>query len=151
MIEIIPLSIEHMDQVYEIELESFTTPWRKEDLKLDAINNLLSRHIVAVEGEDVLGYAGMWLILNEAHITNIAVRKAYRQKGIGDMLMKGLEKISREENMMGITLEVRINNYGAQKLYLNNGYVVEGIRKNYYRDTQEDALIMWKYFEKEVD
>ena len=88
----------------------------------------------------------MWHVVNEGHITNVAVLEQYRREGIGDMLMEALEKKALELEMIGITLEVRISNYGAQKLYTKHGYKPEGFRKKYYTDTNEDAVIMWKYF-----
>ena len=104
-------------------------------------------YFVAVdEKNNAVGYAGMWHVVNEGHITNVAVLEQYRREGIGDMLMEALEKKALELEMIGITLEVRISNYGAQKLYTKHGYKPEGFRKKYYTDTNEDAVIMWKYF-----
>ncbi|MCL2565417.1 MAG: ribosomal protein S18-alanine N-acetyltransferase [Defluviitaleaceae bacterium] len=145
MIEVRPFNKSDLDSIYEIELESFSIPWAKDDLHKDAVINKLSIYLVAVYDDKVVGYAGMWHVVTEGHITNIAVSPAYRNMGIGQKLIEGLEIIAREKEMIGITLEVRMNNGAAQKLYMKNGYVVEGIRKNYYADTKEDALIMWKY------
>ena len=146
-IEIRPFEPNDLEQVYEIELDSFSIPWRKEDLHKDAVLNNLSIYLVAVCDNKIIGYAGMWHVVNEGHITNIAVSAPYRKMGIGYRLIEGLERIAKERSMIGITLEVRMNNTAAQRLYMKNGYKVEGIRKNYYADTKEDALIMWKYLE----
>lgn len=145
MVKIVPLKKEHIDGVYKIEVESFTIPWSKRDLEKDALENKMSIYIVALEDEKVIGYAGMWHVVTEGHITNIAVDSLYRNKGIGDMLLNQLTKIAIEKEMIGITLEVRMSNVPAQKLYFKHGYKVEGFRKNYYADTKEDAIIMWKY------
>jgi len=134
-----------LEQVYEIEVDSFSIPWTKEDLHKDVCMNNLSIYLVAVSEDKIIGYAGMWHVVNEGHITNIAVSKPYRKVGVGQLLIEGLEHIARQRDMIGITLEVRMNNMPAQRLYMKNGYKVEGIRKNYYADTKEDALIMWKY------
>ncbi len=145
MIEIVPFKREHLDDVYDIELGSFSVPWSKEDLAKDAFENKLSVYFVALYDKKVCGYAGMWHVVTEGHITNIAVKKELRGLGIGDRLMKALEEVGRERQMLGLTLEVRVSNGPAQRLYAKNGYKVEGVRKNYYADTKEDALIMWKY------
>jgi len=145
MIEIRPFEPEDLERVYEIELSSFSIPWTKEDLQRDAVSNNLSVYLVALCDNQLVAYAGMWHVVTEGHITNIAVSPDYRNKGIGQQLIEGLLRIAKEREMMGITLEVRMNNAAAQRLYIKNGFKVEGIRKNYYADTKEDALIMWKY------
>jgi len=145
MIEVRRFTPDDLTQVYEIELDSFSIPWTKEDLHRDACVNEMSVYLVATHEGKVVGYAGMWHVVNEGHITNIAVSPEYRKMGIGQRLIEGLEQIAISREMIGITLEVRMNNAAAQGLYMRNGYKVEGIRKNYYADTKEDALIMWKY------
>jgi len=145
MIEVVPFKEEYLDDIYEIELNSFSIPWSKQDLGRDALENNLSLYFVALQDNKPVGYAGMWHVVTEGHITNIAVNPEYRKMGIGQMLMDKIESIAREKYMIGITLEVRMNNTAAQRLYTKNGYIVEGLRKNYYADTKEDALIMWKY------
>ena len=149
MIEIRPFAESDLDNIYEIETESFSIPWTKEDLYKDAVLNNFSIYIVALYEKKLIGYAGMWHIITEGHITNIAVAPSHRNMGAGQHLIGGLESIAREKDMIGITLEVRMNNTAAQRLYIKNGYAVEGIRKNYYADTKEDALIMWKHLYSE--
>lgn len=145
MVNIATFKKEYINDIYKIELDSFTIPWSKSALEKDALENKMSCYIVAIEDEKIIGYAGMWHVVTEGHITNIAVDSEHRQKGVGQMLLHELTKIAIEREMVGITLEVRMNNIPAQKLYLKHGYKVEGIRKNYYSDTKEDAIIMWKY------
>ncbi|MCL2593146.1 MAG: ribosomal protein S18-alanine N-acetyltransferase [Defluviitaleaceae bacterium] len=145
MIEIIKFEREHLNDVYAIEEDSFSIPWSKHELEKDAFENKLSIYLLALFEGEVAGYVGMWHVVNEGHITNIAVKKEYRGNGIGDKLIKQLINIAIEKEMIGITLEVRMNNAPAQKLYANNGFKIEGLRKNYYKDTKEDAIIMWRY------
>jgi ribosomal-protein-alanine N-acetyltransferase len=135
---------EHINSVYEIECTSFSTPWSIESIN-DELKNQMATYIVAAEGEDVLGYAGLWHVVNEGHINNIAVKEEYRGQGIGDLLLEGLINIAVEKEMIGLTLEVRVGNEKAMKLYSKHGFKVEGLRKNYYSDTREDAVVMWKY------
>ena len=108
-------------------------------------------YFVAVDNDKAIGYAGMWHIVNEGHITNVAVLPEYRRQGVGDMLMEAVDKKADELEIEGVTLEVRISNYGAQKLYTKHGYKPEGFRKKYYTDTNEDAVIMWKYYDRNND
>ena len=86
----------------------------------------------------------MWIIIDEGHITNIAVHTDYRGQGIGNAIVKSLIKIAKENNAIRMTLEVRTTNTAAIDLYKKYGFEVAGLRKNYYFDTGEDALIMWK-------
>jgi ribosomal-protein-alanine N-acetyltransferase len=146
MVSIVPLTCEYLDEVFEIEEDSFSIPWSKAELARELTENKLGIYIVALEDGHAVGYAGMWHVVNEGHITNVAVRPSHRRRGIGDMLIKALDDIAAEKEMIGLTLEVRMGNAAAHKLYAKHGYKVEGIRKNYYADTKEDAVIMWKYF-----
>ena len=102
---------------------------------------------MAKDGERIVGYAGMWHVVTEGQITNVAVMDEYRNRKVGSALMEALIKTAEEREMIGITLEVKISNYPAQKLYSKYGFKPEGFRKNYYKDTNEDAIVMWKYFE----
>jgi ribosomal-protein-alanine N-acetyltransferase len=146
MIEIIPMTLDHLDGVFKVECESFTIPWTKSAFRKELTENQFGIYYVAVEDNAVLGYAGMWHVVTEGHITNIAVSESARKKGVGSALLKKLIAVAQEKEMMGMTLEVNVNNFKAQRLYTKNGFQPEGIRKNYYSDTKEDAVIMWKYF-----
>jgi ribosomal-protein-alanine N-acetyltransferase len=106
--------------------------------------NRLARYLVALDGDAVVGYAGTWLVINEAHVTNVAVRGDRRREGIGRFLMEALMDMAREEGMESMTLEVRVSNEAARELYQQLGFVSAGIRKNYYSETKEDALILWR-------
>jgi len=133
--------------VNEIERNTFVMPWARSDFEHELRTNKLSVYFVAKDCDSVVGYCGMWHVVNEGHITNIAVSEDYRGYGIGDMLITALEAEAHSRNMIGLTLEVRVGNKHAIRLYRKHGFEIEGLRKNYYADTKEDAVIMWKYFE----
>lgn len=145
MFEIIPMTAAHIDGVLAVEEATFSIPWTRKDFEREMTENNLAIYFVAVAEGKIVGYAGMWHVITEGHITNVAVLEEYRKQGIGDALMDHLEQVALEKEMIGITLEVRINNTAAQRLYHKHGYRAEGLRKNYYPDTHEDAVIMWKY------
>lgn len=137
------LGQQDIDDIYEIELECFTVPWSYDGLSRDIIENPCAIYIGAFDGTELLGYAGMWVILDEAHITNIAVRTSRRGEGIGRRLLHGLMRIARRAGADGITLEVRPSNAAALHLYESVGFKKAGLRKKYYSDNGEDAYIMW--------
>lgn len=143
--EIIPMTEAHIDGVLAVEEATFSIPWTRQDFEREIKENNMAIYYVAVAEGNIVGYAGMWHVITEGHITNVAVLEDYRKQGIGDALMHKLEEVAEEKEMIGITLEVRMNNAAAQKLYYKHGYRAEGLRKNYYPDTHEDAVIMWKY------
>ena len=143
MFKIIPLNPSHLDAVCEIETASFSAPWSRETLEED-IKKPYSLYFVALENERVLGYAGMWHIVGEGHITNIAVKPEERRRGVGEALVDALIDEAVRREIEELILEVRVHNYNAQRLYLRKGFILERIRKNYYSDTGEDALILRK-------
>ncbi len=132
-----------LDGVVKVEEESFVISWSRKSFE-DELKNDKALYLVAKQDEKVVGYIGTWLILDEAHITNIAVSGEYRNQKIGDKLVNELIEICKEKNIKSMTLEVRNSNTIAQKLYKNHGFKLAGIRKEYYSDNKEDALIMWK-------
>ncbi|MBP1997713.1 ribosomal protein S18-alanine N-acetyltransferase [Peptostreptococcus canis] len=138
------MKLDDIANVYKVELSCFSEPWSMAALK-DEIKNQLSRYIVAEdENENIHGYIGAWFIIDEAHITNVAVHKNSRGKGIGNGLIEELIKECEENRIHAITLEVRQSNMVAQNLYRKYGFLPGGIRKEYYSDNKEDAVIMWK-------
>lgn len=137
-----------IDDVYKVEEDCFVDPWSKEAIRQELKNNL-ARYIVAEIDGKVVGYVGVWFVLDEGHITNIAVHSDYRGNKIGDKLIKELVGLCKENNMSAITLEVRVSNIVAQNLYKKYGFKIGGIRKEYYSDNKEDAMIMWSQL-KEV-
>ena len=132
-----------VDAVYEIEELSFFTPWSKKSIKTE-IDNKLGRYIVIKENEKVVSYGGFWLVLDEANINNIAVHPDYRGRGISKLLMNTLIDMAKTENAKTMYLEVRSSNLVAQKLYRGLGFAMIGLRKGYYVDTDEDAIVMMK-------
>ncbi|MDD5604201.1 MAG: ribosomal protein S18-alanine N-acetyltransferase, partial [Eubacteriales bacterium] len=106
--------------------------------------NKLSYYTVADVQGVIVGYAGMWIVADEAHIMNIAVLPAYRRHGMGSLLLNELISTAAKKNIGKMTLEVRKSNLAARALYQKFGFVPAGQRKAYYADNREDAVIMWK-------
>ena len=138
------MTIEDIDQVLLIEKETFPIPWTKEAFQKEVTENELAIYLVAEVDSRVAGYGGFWKILDEAHITNIAVKNEFRGKGIGDAILMGIVDYCDTKNIPHITLEVRSSNTVAQNLYKKYGFESEGVRPKYYTDNNEDALIMWR-------
>lgn len=133
----------YIDQILNIENISFSDPWSKDSMEKE-LNNNFARYVVVKNQDLVVGYGGMWLILDEGHITNIAVHPDYRGISIGNEIVTALINICIAENINALTLEVRKSNLVAINLYSKFGFAPEGIRKGYYADNHEDAIIMWK-------
>ena len=133
-----------LDGVMAVEQGSFAAPWSRSAFAEELEKNRLARYLVALDGDVIVGYAGTWLVINEAHVTNVAVQVGRRHEGIGRLLMEALMKLARDEGMESMTLEVRVSNEAAKALYDQLGFVSAGIRKNYYSETKEDALILWR-------
>jgi ribosomal-protein-alanine N-acetyltransferase len=146
MTEILPMKYEDIDDVLKVEQECFAISWTRQDFERELKQNKLAIYFAAKIDGKIVGYAGMWHVITEGQITNVAVLPEYRGLGIGRMLMEKIIKTGIEKEMIGITLEVKISNAVAQNLYTSLGFKPEGFRKNYYKDTNEDAVIMWKYF-----
>lgn len=143
-VEILPLSQKYIEEIITINNLSFYTPWTRESMEKE-LENQFAKYVVAVKDDVAIGYGGVWLIVDEGHITNIAVHPEFRGIGAGDMILDALIKVCREEKAFSMTLEVRASNIVAQNLYKKHGFVEEGIRKGYYADTREDGIIMWKH------
>ncbi|MFM9276411.1 ribosomal protein S18-alanine N-acetyltransferase [Paenibacillus sp. p-8] len=137
------MTIEDIPDVMVIEHESFTLPWTREAFRNELTNNHFAKYMIMELNGEPIGYAGMWTIMDEAHITNIAVREAYRGRKLGERLLDELMRTAAYVGMKRITLEVRVSNTVAQGLYKKKGFTPSGIRKGYYSDNHEDALIMW--------
>lgn len=138
------MKIGDLDQIMEIEKVSFPTPWSRQAFLYEILDNDLAFYIVAERDEQLLGYAGLWVILDEGHVTTIAVNPQIRRSRVGESLLRELEALAAQTGVRKMTLEVRPSNYAAQALYYKLGYVMRGVRKGYYSDTKEDAIIMWK-------
>lgn len=138
------MQMNDLDEVMEVERQCFTTPWSRYSFVCELKDNQFSHYIVAKYMGKIIGYAGMWIILDEAHVTNVGVLPEYRGGGVGELLMRSLIIAAKEHGAKKMTLEVRKSNYVAQNLYSKLGFEPVGIRRGYYLDNREDAVIMWK-------
>ena len=138
------MTVNDLPQVQLVERKCFTTPWSRNLFLSEMTRNDNAIYIVACVGEKIVGYAGIWVILDEGHVTNIGVDPDFRRQGIGQGLLEELTVRAMQRGITAMTLEVRLSNYGAQALYKKLGFEASGIRKEYYQDDKEDALIMWR-------
>ena len=138
-----PMTEEDLLQVETIEQESFSLPW-----SFDAFKSTLDRedtlYLVAVEEDVIVGYCGMYISFDEGEIPNVAVKKEFRSRGVGEVMMNELLSRAGERGVCSAFLEVRKSNEAAKRLYEKLGFQVAGIRKNFYEFPKEDAVIMWK-------
>jgi ribosomal-protein-alanine N-acetyltransferase len=134
-----------LDGVLEVEGESFTNPWTR-DMYAWELQNKSVCHIYVVRMDDcrVAGFCAFWLVFDEIHINNVAMRPQFRQQGIGTALLQHVLAEARTLGARRATLEVRASNEGARRLYERLGFYVAGTRRNYYSNPVEDALILWK-------
>lgn len=135
----------HIDDIYIIETECFSHPWSKQSLE-EELNNETSLFLVAKEENEVIGYIGMSIVIDEGYIFNVAVRESYRNKGVATALINELVIYGKKNNFSFITLEVRESNLPAISLYSKFGFIKAGERKNYYSNPKENAILMTKYF-----
>lgn len=140
------MEVADVEAICAIEQESFNIPWTREAFMNELTNNMLAKYMVLEVDGVVAGYVGMWLIVDEAHITNIALASAYRGRGYGEQLMTELAALAQYMGMRAMTLEVRVSNQVAINLYTKLGFENAGIRKGYYSDNGEDAMVMWRNF-----
>ncbi|MBU7008440.1 ribosomal protein S18-alanine N-acetyltransferase [Phosphitispora fastidiosa] len=140
----------YLDEVVAIENTSFPTPWSRMAFSHEIDNNDFAYYIAALAGDRVIGYAGMWIILDEGHVTTLAVHPSYRRKQVGGTLLCELFKEALCRGCQKMTLEVRPSNFAALRLYENTGFISHGVRHGYYSDTGEDAVIMWKNLRKDT-
>lgn len=126
----------------EIERLSFSTPWPAYALQQELTGNRLARYLVARSDETVVAFAGVWLMVDDAHITTFGVHPDWRRRGVGQQLLLSVADLARELGARRLTLEVRAGNVAAQALYERFGFEIAGRRKAYYTDDGEDALIM---------
>lgn len=136
------MTMNDLDAVTAIEAATFPTPWSKDSFRQELERNVAARYLVAEKDGQVVGYAGAWIILDESHITNIAISQAFRGCGYGRQLTRALMQYIANLGAAYATLEVRKSNITAQNLYKSLGFIQLGVRKRYYEDNQEDALLM---------
>ena len=136
------MNVADVDQVTALERATFAIPWSRDSFMREMTENVVARYLVAERDGRIIGYAGAWVILDECHITNVAVAEAERGQGIGRQLTARLLQYVSNLGAAYATLEVRLSNLRAQHLYASLGFVTLGKRKQYYEDNQEDALLM---------
>ena len=136
------MTLNDLDAVAAIEAATFPTPWSRDSFRQELERNVAARYLVAEKDGQVIGYAVAWIILDESHITNIAIEESRRGLGYGRALTTALMQYLSNLGAAYATLEVRRSNLRAQNLYKSLGFVELGVRKRYYEDNREDALIM---------
>jgi ribosomal-protein-alanine N-acetyltransferase len=136
------MQLEDVPAVHEIEQLSFRTPWPAHAFEQELRGNRLARYLVARAGDTVVGFAGVWLMVDDAHVTTFGVHPDWRRQGIGRQLLLNLYELSVALRARQMTLEVRVSNTPAQALYRSFGFEIVGRRPHYYTDDGEDALVM---------
>jgi ribosomal-protein-alanine N-acetyltransferase len=137
-----PMRLADLPAVHAIEQASFAAPWPPHAYRSELESNRLAHYLVARAGDAVAAYGGMWLMVDEAHITTFAVHPAWRRQRIGERLLLAFLDIATDLGAHEATLEVRLSNLGARRLYEKFGFRPVGLRPRYYSDDHEDALIM---------
>ena len=137
-----PMKREDVPRVHEIECACFRSPWSKNAL-LGELRNDVAHYLVMELNGELIGYGGMWVLFEEAHVTNVAIMPDYRKSGRGRTLMLAMMERAIKFGAEKMTLEVREGNLVAQRLYAKLGFEQNGFRKGYYSDTGEGALILW--------
>ena len=143
MMQYVLMTPEHVPQVAQLEKECFADPWSEKSIAGE-LSNPLSLWLVALDGQQVVGYVGSQSVMGEADMMNIAVASDHRQKGIAQELVQRLVAALLEKEVYSLTLEVRASNEPAKALYSKLGFRRVGCRPNYYRNPKEDALILRK-------
>ena len=144
-VDLVTMRRRHLRGVLKIEAQVYPRPWSL-GLFLSELSLRTTRtYVVAKVGTTVVGYAGLMLAAGDGHITTIAVDPAWHRQGIGTRLMLAISRAGVAKGCTGMTLEVRVTNDAAQAMYRRFGYAPAGIRKNYYSETNEDALVMWAH------
>jgi [ribosomal protein S18]-alanine N-acetyltransferase len=141
-IRIEPMTVDDIPVVHVIERASFAVPWPDDAYRNELVTNRLASYVVARAGDELVGFAGLWVMVDEAHITTFAVDPRWRRRGVGQHLLLRLLELANDRRAREATLEVRLSNMPARRLYEKYGFRPVGIRPRYYSDNGEDALIM---------
>jgi ribosomal-protein-alanine N-acetyltransferase len=136
------MQVADIPRVMAIETQVFPSPWPAHAYRYELTRNALSHCYVLEKEAELVGYGCMWLVVDEAHISTLAVALSQRGRGLGELVLLALLGEAIALNAVTATLEVRVSNQAAQALYAKYGFEVVGWRKRYYVDNQEDALIM---------
>ncbi len=138
------LTLDDLDALYAIECASFSAPWSRGSYFSEFTENSLSRYEGVFADGQLIAFAGVWLILDEAHICNVAVSPDWRRQGVGALLMSHMFLVCKAAGCGWMTLEARESNAAALALYEKLGFQAAGVRPDYYEDNGEGAVIMWK-------
>ncbi len=141
-ITIEPMGLADLPAVQSIERASFTTPWPPNAYRSELETNRLAHYVVARAGREVVGFGGIWIMVDEAHVTTFAVAPEWRRRRVGERLLLALLDLAVARRASEATLEVRLSNLPARRLYEKFGFRPVGLRPRYYSDNGEDALIM---------
>ena len=145
-IVIVPLtSPQEIDGILAVEAESFTNPWTR-DMYLAELEHHGVAYFLLAKNDDgqIVGFCSFWYVLDEVHVNNLAVLPEYRRRGVASAILKHMFSETRRMGAKRVTLEVRRSNVAAQQLYENFGFAVAGVRRGYYRQPEEDALVLWR-------
>jgi ribosomal-protein-alanine N-acetyltransferase len=137
-----PMRLDDLEAVHQIELASFSAPWPPNAYRSELETNRLANYLVARLDGQIVAYGGMWLMVDEAHITTFAVHPSWRRQRIGERLLVAFIDLAIGRHAREATLEVRLSNIAARRLYEKYGFRPVGLRPRYYSDDGEDALIM---------
>jgi ribosomal-protein-alanine N-acetyltransferase len=144
-VHILPMRRRHLRSVVRIEAQVYPRPWTHSLFVSELALRSSRAYYVAKVGRDVVGYGGLMMSLTDGHVTTLAVDPTCQRHGIGTRLLLALAREAIARDALALTLEVRLSNRRAQELYKRFGFTAVGVRKGYYADTGEDALIMWSY------
>jgi ribosomal-protein-alanine N-acetyltransferase len=144
-VQIMPMRRRHVRAVLRIEQQVYPRPWTHSLFVSELALRSTRAYFVARAGREVVGYAGLMMTLSDGHVTTIAVDPAWHRNKVGMRLLLALSREAILRGATALTLEVRLSNHGAQAMYRRFGFAPVGVRKGYYVDTNEDALVMWAY------
>jgi ribosomal-protein-alanine N-acetyltransferase len=150
-VHVLPMRRRHLRSVVRIEAQVYPRPWTHSLFVSELALRSSRAYYIAKVGREVVGYAGLMMSLTDGHVTTIAVDPAWHRHGVGTRLLLGLAREGIARDATALTLEVRLSNRGAQELYKRFGFTAVGVRKGYYADTGEDALVMWSYHVNEPE
>lgn len=137
------MELTDIGQVVDAEKASFVTPWSEDIFYQEVVENQFAHYFVIEVDEVIVGYAGLWVVIDDAQITNIAIMPGYRGNKLGEKLFGYTMQQAIRLGSKRLSLEVRVSNIIAQRMYRKFGLVPGGLRKNYYTDNHEDAIVMW--------
>ncbi|MHB8680802.1 MAG: ribosomal protein S18-alanine N-acetyltransferase [Acidimicrobiales bacterium] len=144
-LRIVPMRRRHLRSVIRIEEECYPRPWSATLFLSELAQRASRRYVTATIGPMVVGYAGLMLVEDEGHVTTVTVDPVWQHRGVGTMLLLDLARAAPRLGARHLTLEVRAGNAAAQELYRRFGFAPAGVRRNYYAETGEDAIVMWAH------